>query len=321
MFHTTQCTLPNHSLFPFIKSALTYLSLTYLSLTRFSNMLFRDTTTSSSTSSSTPISSSKTYLNVPFSEKDEAKSLGARWDNAQRKWYAPNGESALVERWGTQARPLETLEGEDRTFGQAGLHIDLFPKSCWCKKIRFAMDRDEADRVQDLVLGRVNRTCEACGIQDVDKRFDMHGRWSYDDATKTQTLVRLVAMCEDCFDVTHFGAASYAGRRDRAMAHWQHVTGRTYEECKLHIDQAYARMHTLNETDWKVDVSLLTRNGVSCRSGDGRGGGGSWNKGGGHKGGHKDGHKKGGGASSVQHRGGNSSTSSHKKMPYGFRSS
>lgn len=31
--------------------------------------------------------SSKIYLNVKFSEKDEAKSLGARWDSNKKKWY------------------------------------------------------------------------------------------------------------------------------------------------------------------------------------------------------------------------------------------
>ena len=27
------------------------------------------------------------YLNCPFSEKDECKSLGGKWDNEQKKWY------------------------------------------------------------------------------------------------------------------------------------------------------------------------------------------------------------------------------------------
>lgn len=35
--------------------------------------------------------SEPTYLQVPFAEKDQAKALGARWDPAQRLWYAPPG--------------------------------------------------------------------------------------------------------------------------------------------------------------------------------------------------------------------------------------
>lgn len=41
-----------------------------------------------------------TILNVPFSEKDEAKSLGARWNKNIKKWYVPAGVNAsLFERW------------------------------------------------------------------------------------------------------------------------------------------------------------------------------------------------------------------------------
>lgn len=32
-----------------------------------------------------------TYLTVPFKDKDTAKSLGARWDAAQRQWFVPDG--------------------------------------------------------------------------------------------------------------------------------------------------------------------------------------------------------------------------------------
>lgn len=35
------------------------------------------------------MASSKSYLNVPYAEKDAAKALGARWDPAKKKWYAP----------------------------------------------------------------------------------------------------------------------------------------------------------------------------------------------------------------------------------------
>ena len=41
-----------------------------------------------------------TYLDVPFKAKDEAKSLGARWDAVARKWYVPEGrELAAFQAW------------------------------------------------------------------------------------------------------------------------------------------------------------------------------------------------------------------------------
>jgi hypothetical protein len=43
---------------------------------------------------------SKTYLNVPYAEKNAAKALGARWDASNKKWYAPdNMDMTLFEKW------------------------------------------------------------------------------------------------------------------------------------------------------------------------------------------------------------------------------
>jgi hypothetical protein len=33
----------------------------------------------------------KTYLEVPFAQKDRAKALGARFDMSRKKWYCPDG--------------------------------------------------------------------------------------------------------------------------------------------------------------------------------------------------------------------------------------
>ena len=31
----------------------------------------------------------RVYLSVPYEEKEEAKSLGAKWDALKKKWYVP----------------------------------------------------------------------------------------------------------------------------------------------------------------------------------------------------------------------------------------
>ncbi|WP_020405856.1 zincin-like metallopeptidase domain-containing protein [Hahella ganghwensis] len=42
----------------------------------------------------------RTYINVPFNEKDEAKSLGARWDRQERSWYVPpTADSSAFSKW------------------------------------------------------------------------------------------------------------------------------------------------------------------------------------------------------------------------------
>lgn len=60
----------------------------------------------------------KFYLNVPFEEKDEAKSLGAKWDWDEKKWYFTDiNKKDLFERW--IAKPslsFEDLSNEQKRF-------------------------------------------------------------------------------------------------------------------------------------------------------------------------------------------------------------
>lgn len=48
-------------------------------------------------------------LKVPFAEKDEAKSLGARWDPQAKVWYVPEGNETAP----TLRQPLsEAVHGD-----------------------------------------------------------------------------------------------------------------------------------------------------------------------------------------------------------------
>jgi hypothetical protein len=52
---------------------------------------------------------SKTYLNVPFAQKDEAKALGARWDAIKKKWFVPAGKDvALFAKWQAESGAAES---------------------------------------------------------------------------------------------------------------------------------------------------------------------------------------------------------------------
>jgi Domain of unknown function (DUF5710) len=50
------------------------------------------------------IAATNINLKVPFNEKDQAKSLGARWNAEAKLWYVPQGvEAAPFEKWMTTA--------------------------------------------------------------------------------------------------------------------------------------------------------------------------------------------------------------------------
>jgi len=60
------------------------------------------------------MANSKTYLNVPFAQKDAAKALGAKWDPSNKQWYVPaDKDITLFAQWriqsATPASPSTTV--------------------------------------------------------------------------------------------------------------------------------------------------------------------------------------------------------------------
>ncbi|WP_425117456.1 zincin-like metallopeptidase domain-containing protein [Burkholderia ambifaria] len=59
--------------------------------------------------------SDKTYLNVPYKQKEEAKALGARWDRQQQSWYVPAGvDPAPFAKW-AQGAATAAADGSQTT--------------------------------------------------------------------------------------------------------------------------------------------------------------------------------------------------------------
>ena len=66
----------------------------------------------------------RTELDVPFSHKDEAKALGAKWDRAKKIWYVPDG---------VNPEPFAAwLSGVDRSDPNAPyIYLVLGKRECW----------------------------------------------------------------------------------------------------------------------------------------------------------------------------------------------
>lgn len=55
-------------------------------------------------------------LEVPFAEKDLAKSLGARWKSSEKKWYVPAGVDATAfEPWLPKGTVVTNTAGTTKT--------------------------------------------------------------------------------------------------------------------------------------------------------------------------------------------------------------
>lgn len=207
------------------------------------------------------------FLAVPFSEKDEAKALGAKWDGDIKKWYIPHKEvknrEILLERWSINEEPV-ILIGEDRTFGGNELFVDMIPNTSWGSNVRDLIHSTDWDRVRNHIYNRVNHICECCNnnTKETMTRLDAHERWSYDNKTKIQKLVRIVALCKFCHQTTHYGLAGIQGKIDEVETHLKNVRLFTKNECRQHITNACKLFKERCKIKWEIDITLITSNGI-----------------------------------------------------------
>ncbi|MCF8502105.1 MAG: DUF5710 domain-containing protein [Rhodospirillum sp.] len=76
----------------------------------------------------------RTYLAVPYEEKNQAKKLGAKWDRHRKSWFAPEGaDLAPFERWRlkevapTQARDIDPTDEFAQALEKEGLVLKGAP--------------------------------------------------------------------------------------------------------------------------------------------------------------------------------------------------
>lgn len=49
----------------------------------------------------------KVYIAVPFDLKDEAKSMGAKWDNERKSWYVSSDNTEVIQRWNPNNKNID----------------------------------------------------------------------------------------------------------------------------------------------------------------------------------------------------------------------
>ena len=198
------------------------------------------------------------YLAVSYDDKEDAKSMGARWDPIKKLWYAASDNYELIEKYHINDEPVRLI-GEDRNFGGNDLFIDMIPRSCWFTNVRKMIHRSDWDRVRKHIYDRVDGKCECCGSSNI---IEAHERWSYDGDTKIQKLMRLIALCKRCHESTHMGLSAILCKEDSAKAHLMTVRGFDETQLQMHIDDAYKLFAERSKVNWILDIDIITCNGI-----------------------------------------------------------
>jgi len=88
----------------------------------------------------------KTFLNVPFKEKDQAKAAGAKWDRTEKRWFAPEG---------TDLKPLDQWLGDKGKEPATKSSPVLNPREEFGQALRDAGLALEGEPVMDGKIHRV----------------------------------------------------------------------------------------------------------------------------------------------------------------------
>lgn len=72
----------------------------------------------------------KQFIAVPYSEKDEAKRIGAKWDKDKKSWYVdPSTDKKLIDKWLVENRPAEQAPAlsprEELAFAMKDMGFDV----------------------------------------------------------------------------------------------------------------------------------------------------------------------------------------------------
>lgn len=202
-----------------------------------------------------------TYLSIPYSEKEEAKKFGARWDPKKKLWFSPDNRKELLDRWPIyeEVSPIIELIGEVRGFGSNTLFVDLVPRSCWFTNVRKCVDFTDWDRLRRFIYERANYQCECCRDKSP---LDAHERWHFNEKEKIQKLMRIIALCKSCHEATHMGLAQIRGRDAIATEHLMKVTGMNKQEANAHINNAFDLWEKRNIHKWDLDLTIITNSGI-----------------------------------------------------------
>ncbi|MFD2796442.1 DUF5710 domain-containing protein [Promicromonospora vindobonensis] len=207
------------------------------------------------------------WLDVPYSQKDEAKEAGARWSPGAKRWFAPRPGIAALARWEALPDVPDLLPGEDRLLGSE-LFVDLVPSSCWFTNVRTCVSEKDWERLRRMITRRAEMRCESCGSGEdraTRRWLEAHERWAFDSTTGTQRLARLICLCTDCHHATHYGRAQVVGTADAAFIHLRAVTGMSETQTHAHISEAFRVWEERSNRSWTLDLTMLTDAGVTVR--------------------------------------------------------
>lgn len=140
---------------------------------------------------------------------------------------------------------------------QTKLTIELVPKGQWGANLRSELPKSEWDRLRKATYRKAGYVCEICGGKGPKWPVECHEIWHYDEDTKTQHLVGLIALCPSCHEVKHMGRTMAVGKGEKGMSHLMKVNGWSREDAQHYVEVVFETWSRRSRENWTLDLSWL----------------------------------------------------------------
>jgi len=194
-----------------------------------------------------------TPLKVAFSEKEHAKSLGAKWDMKNKVWFVEKSNPNH-----------QMLQSQYPLFTRAD--INLIPETCWYSNLRSILPKSKWDIVRKKTYSDNSLTCEFCrgqfsAIEPTKQHpVEAHELWQFDDFSHTQTLTKVLCLCPDCHLTQHLGFANTQGLQVQVMSHYQKIAKISEEEAEQVAVAAFKKWKERSQHEWELNLTWLYEN-------------------------------------------------------------
>ncbi|HEV8653849.1 MAG TPA: HNH endonuclease signature motif containing protein [Actinomycetes bacterium] len=139
----------------------------------------------------------------------------------------------------------------------ARLTVELVPKTSWYNNVRALVDAPTWDRIRRQVYRQARYRCELCGGRGPEHPVECHEVWRYEDPTRMQKLVRMIALCPACHQVKHYGLANLRGKGAQARVHLMRVNGWTARQADTYIEAVFRVWERRSQGPWTLDLNGL----------------------------------------------------------------
>lgn len=122
--------------------------------------------------------------------------------------------------------------------------------------------KEEWDRLRKDCYSKASYVCEVCKGSGKEQGFnwpvECHEIWDF-SIKGVQKLVRLIALCPMCHKCQHPGLAQIQGFYDKCVDHYARINKMPLKEAQYDFTKAFEEWRENNKTDWKLDISSLSK--------------------------------------------------------------